>query len=200
MRVTIIASCVMRSGSIHTARELVGCVYAGALRLRSPSSLFTHMTPLGQLACSLALPVKVARIILLSKAYGVLPAGLWAASLLLSDRQTVFECQRERMSFPSLCSLYPAVSFRSKGRWKLQVRNSVRRDVASANFVCGQCVLQQEEQKHPVCLMQNCCGGWRLAHGDLALQAVSATVSFLWLLRGGAYSLDPSASQPTGLP
>ncbi|CDJ27565.1 uncharacterized protein EMH_0088900 [Eimeria mitis] len=66
---------------------------SGALNLRSQSSLFTQMTPLGHLACLLALPVKVARIILLSRAYGVFPAGLWAASLLLSDRQTVFECQ-----------------------------------------------------------------------------------------------------------
>ncbi|OEH74836.1 hypothetical protein cyc_06769 [Cyclospora cayetanensis] len=28
-------------------------------------------------------------------AYGILPAGMWAASLLVSDRQSVFECQRE---------------------------------------------------------------------------------------------------------
>lgn len=70
-------------------------VFVGALELRSLSSPFTQMTPLGHLACLLALPIRVTKIILLSTAYGILPAGLWAAALLVSDRASVYECQRE---------------------------------------------------------------------------------------------------------
>ncbi|KAL8275776.1 hypothetical protein Esti_000339 [Eimeria stiedai] len=65
----------------------------GALELRSLSSPFTRMTPLGRLACSLALPVKVTRVFLLGAAYGIMHAAVWAAALLTSERPNIYECQ-----------------------------------------------------------------------------------------------------------
>ncbi|KAL8439933.1 hypothetical protein Efla_004858 [Eimeria flavescens] len=65
----------------------------GALELRSLSSPFTHLTPLGHLACSLALPVKVTRLLLLGAAFGIMPGAIWAAALLTSERPRIYECQ-----------------------------------------------------------------------------------------------------------
>ncbi|KAL8453160.1 hypothetical protein Emed_001030 [Eimeria media] len=75
----------------------------GALELRSLSSPFTRMTPLGHLACSLALPVKVTRLLLLGAAYAIMEAAVWAAALLTSERTNIYESQRHASNPQDCC-------------------------------------------------------------------------------------------------